>query len=163
METRHRFDERDRSTSTALSEPSRGERGLKAEAQSHAEDAKQQVTAMADMGREEVAGQLEAVSRAFRTSAEQLRTEGQSSGPYVAKIGEQADRAARYLRERDAAALTEDASTFARAKPALFLGGCALAGFAIGRFLTASPPKPETSAIERRSAQVPAPIDDGER
>lgn len=157
METRHGTDNGRSRHATALSRSSEATspdltEKAKREAKSRAQDAKQQVAAMADMGRDQVAGQLEAVSRAFKTSAEQLRAEGQEAGSYVEAIGEQADRAARYLRDRDAAALTEDVSRTARANPALFLGGCALVGFAIGRFLNASPP--------RREPELPARVTD---
>lgn len=123
-------------------------REVRDEVSLYASEARQQMRSMAEAGREEVAGQLDGIARAFDGSGEQLRAQQQeTAGRYARSIGERIERASRYVQERDTAALTGDTERFARSQPLLFLGGCALAGFALGRFLRASPPAPEGEAV----------------
>ncbi|WP_326595205.1 hypothetical protein [Streptomyces sp. NBC_01803] len=53
----------------------------------------------------------------------------------VAQAADRGHRAADYLDERGIDGLIEDVQGFARQRPAAFLGGAALAGFAIGRLV----------------------------
>lgn len=130
---------------------------------------------MADSGREEAAARFRGLARALRSASEQLRREEQEwAGDYTELIGEQADQLAHYLEEHEAANLAQDVENFARRKPLLFLGGCAVAGFALGRFLKATPvahneqeseahpeasgaPSPQSPEGQREAGTQPAP------
>jgi hypothetical protein len=113
---------------------------IKQQARETAERAKREVRSLADTRREQVADQLGSVARAFRVAGARLRDEDQAqAGYYTELIGERAERVARYLNEHDATVLIGEGERFARTNPLLFLGGCAIVGVAIGRFLKAKP------------------------
>lgn len=65
---------------------------------------------------------------------------GPHDSPARALVAQAADgghRAADYLDQRGIGGMTEDVQEFARQRPAAFLGGAALAGFAVGRLVRA--------------------------
>lgn len=59
--------------------------------------------------------------------------------------------------------LTRSVSTYARANPAIFIGGCILAGLAIGRLLTASEHKLAGSSTSPSNPYRPGQYDDPRR
>jgi hypothetical protein len=118
--------------------------GGKREVRKTAQQAKEQVRSFADVRREQLAGHVGNVARAFRTAGERLRAEDQpDAGYYTQLIGEKAERISDYLSEHDAASLIDEAQRAARNNPLVFLGGCVAVGFAIGRFFKASPMRRE--------------------
>ena len=124
--------------------PSTGEK-IKQHAAKQARDARSQMRSIADAGREEVATQLEGFAQALDHAGANLREqqENETASHYTHLVGDQVRSASRYFRERDADAVVQDVEGFARRQPLLFLGGCLVTGLAIGRFLNASPPRPE--------------------
>lgn len=106
---------------------------------SGAASAKEQVRELANAGREQVAGQLDCFARALQGAGDQLESETPQASQYTRMAGDKVGEVARYLRDHDAADLVHDAEDFARSNPLVFLGGCAIAGFLIGRFFKASP------------------------
>jgi hypothetical protein len=112
--------------------------------------ARQQASKLANRGGEQVKNQLAnqkhqaaqrmtPVQAALREAAQQLRNQGQ--GPvaeYADKAADQVERFAGYLRENDVDQLLEEARSFARQRPALFLGSAAALGFFATRFLKSS-------------------------
>ncbi|HEY8427125.1 MAG TPA: hypothetical protein VIL20_02075, partial [Sandaracinaceae bacterium] len=99
--------------------------------------------------REELAEQLGGLGRALHKVGETLRDEEQGQvARYGELLGDQAERVARFLREHDANDIVGEIENFARRQPLVFLGGCLLAGFAIGRFFKASPSEEERPSEE---------------
>jgi hypothetical protein len=113
---------------------------LRSEVSNQAENAKDQIRSLAEMGKDRVAEQLDQVARALRGAGETLRSEEQEDASYYTDtISEQMARASRYLRDHEAMDLVDGIERLARRQPALFLGGALVAGLAIGRFFKSSP------------------------
>lgn len=142
-------------SSPASGEGARIREEARVKAQAKAEEASSRMRSWADSGRAEVATQLGGVARALHSASEQLRSEEQGrAGYYTDLLGEQADQLAHYLEEHDATDLLGEVEDFARRQPLLFLGGCAAAGFALGRFFKASP-RPRERRLEAPSEPTP--------
>lgn len=100
-----------------------------------------------EVGRKRVADRLRKLSDAAeddRERAEDADAEGSSAiergaGSISAGLADAAD----YLERNDAGSITRDVAGVARRHPAVVVGGLALAGFALGRFLTARPERGE--------------------
>ena len=76
---------------------------------------------------------------ALRETAEQLRKQGQGSvGQYADKAADQVERFSGYLRETDVDQIADEVRSFARSRPALFLGSAGALGFLATRFLKSS-------------------------
>lgn len=118
-----------------------GRQELKEKAHSTAERAKTQVRSIADSSRTEVAAQIGGIGRALRSAGDRLREDehGAQASRYSEMLADRADRVSRYLDEHDAGELFGEVENLARKSPMLFLGGCLAVGFALGRFLKASP------------------------
>ena len=141
--------ETDKSTMRGAAGTAFGETGrtIKEQAMQGAQSAKDQMRQLANAGREEMAGQLDCVARALSGAGDQLGGEEKAyASQYTRLAGEKVGEVAQYLREHDAVDLVHDVEDFARTNPLVFLGGCAIAGFLIGRFFKASPP--EEPALE---------------
>ncbi len=118
------------------------------EAASHVMDqVKDHATIRADQQRQTVASGFVSVAEAVRRMSDGLREHDQ--GPvahYAAELGhalgDKAERAANYLRERDVRQLVSDTEGFARRSPSTFLGTAFLLGLAASRFLKSSRPVP---------------------
>ncbi len=123
-----------------------------------AQQARQQASELANRGGEQVKGQLanqkhNAAQRmtplqaALRETGQQLRNQGQ--GPvadYADKAADQLERFAGYLRENDVDRLLDDARSFARSNPAVYLGSGVALGFLATRFLKSSSEEAYTSS-----------------
>jgi hypothetical protein len=119
----------------------------KQQGQQLAQQARQQAGELATRGTEQVKSQLanqkhEASQRmvpvqsALRESAQQLRKQGQGSvAQYADKTADQLERFSGYLRETEVDEIVDEARTFARRRPAVFLGGAVALGFLATRFL----------------------------
>jgi hypothetical protein len=99
-----------------------------------------QAQQVANTQQEKVAEALEGVAQTLRESGSNMREQQ----PQVASLTEQAasriDDAAIYLREHTITDLIDQAESFARREPVLFLGAAFAAGFIAARFLKASNP-----------------------
>ncbi len=85
------------------------------------------------------AGQMEALANAFRQTKRELNhPDSQWMERYLEKASEGLNRGSRNLRERDVDDLMDRARRFARNQPAAFIGGAAILGFAVSRFLRSS-------------------------
>ena len=111
---------------------------------------KEKTASAVDQQRETTAASLASVADAVRRMGEGLRD--QQNGPvaaYAAQYGEslagQVERLSNYLRERDARQLISDVESFARRRPAWFVGGAFLLGLAGTRFLKSSSPQAAAS------------------
>ena len=122
----------------------------KQQTQHFAQQARQQATQLANRGSEQVKSQLAnqkhqaaqrmtPVQTALRETGQQLRKQGQ--GPvaqYADNAADQVERFSRYLRENDVDQLISGVQSFARRRPALFLGSAVTLGFLGTRFLKSS-------------------------
>ena len=92
----------------------------------------------ADHGRELAAEGLDRVARAVR----RLSTDMEADQPQIAGVAltaaDQADKAARYLRETDARQVIGNVEDAARKQPLIFLGGAFLLGMAASRLIKAA-------------------------
>jgi len=82
------------------------------------------------------ADDLAGLAKALRFSAKQL--EGNFSAPYVDKLAEQLERAAKLIGKSDARQVLASLERYARREPLLFLGGALLVGIGGARFLKSS-------------------------
>lgn len=122
----------------------------KQQTQQFAQQARQQAGQLANRGSDQVKSQLadqkhQAAQRmtpiqtALRETGQQLRNQGQ--GPiaqYADNAADQVERFSRYLRENDVDQLMGGVQSFARRRPALFLGSAVTVGFLATRFLKSS-------------------------
>ena len=122
--------------------PNDGAGGAGAELRSNA----QQITSKAadrlhsevDVRKDSAAKQAKSVSTAMQNAAGQL----DESAPAWLKSAfqqsaEQIQRFADSIEQKDSRAIVEEVQSFARERPALFLGACAAAGFAAARIFKA--------------------------
>jgi len=104
-----------------------------------ADRAKSQVNDLVAQGRDQTSRRLSSFASALSDVAQKLEQEDTSGfGGLARRAGEQAERDARYLKERDLGDLVRDTETFARRHPDLFLGGSLIAGVLVARFLKSS-------------------------
>lgn len=117
-----------------------GERqDLKHKAKRTADRARGQVRSAADSGRSQLATQIGGIGRALRSAGDKLREDeqGEKTSHYTDMLADRADQVSRFLEEHDASEIYGEVENAARKSPALFLGGCLVVGFALGRFLKA--------------------------
>ncbi len=100
-----------------------------------AQQARQRAGELANRGNEQIKGHLAnqkhdasqrmvPVQSALRETAQQLRKQGQGNvGQYADQAADQVERFSSYLRETEVDEIVEEARSFARRRPALFLGG----------------------------------------
>lgn len=123
-------------------------RDLKHAAQHQAENAKDQIRSLAEVGKDRVAEKLDHVARALRSVGDNLRDEEQEDlSQYTAAASDGVERVSRYLREHEAIDLADGMERIARRQPLMYLGGAFVAGLALGRFFKSSAPE-QTSSEE---------------
>lgn len=109
----------------------------------------------------EAARQLHGLATSLRKTGEHLETRDQGTfANYSHEVADQIDRASGYLQERDLNELVDDAKSFARSQPELFIGGAFTVGLLAARFLrSSSPERPyrEYSEYENRYT-APRPV-----
>ena len=127
-----------------------------------ARQARQQTTQLANRGSEQVKSQLanqkhQAAQRmtpiqmALRETSQQLQNQGQGSvAQYADKAADQVERFSHYLRENEVDQLLDEARSFARRRPAVFLGGAVALGFLATRFLKSSSQEEDGGSVATR-------------
>ncbi|MGB3627264.1 MAG: hypothetical protein WA989_15635 [Henriciella sp.] len=107
--------------------------------------------------RTETAGErLERVSRSLDRSADDLENDEEWAADALHTAAGQLSNFAQSIKGKSLSSMAGDARTLARKDPGLFYGACAAAGLALGRFMTATAPKPQTAEPEADSAPTPA-------
>lgn len=128
--------------------------------------AKEQGRQMFSGQKEKAVGQMDAVARALRSTADQLSNEDQpQTGRYVGFAAEQLESFGQRLREKDLDGLINDAQNIARRSPVAFFAGSVAAGFLLARFLKSSAEKradPERYRAQSRMKQHLAGTDSDE-
>jgi hypothetical protein len=108
-------------------------------AQDVAGRAKEQGRAMFDEQKQSAAGTVDSAANAFRTTAQQMRSDGQAqTGRYVEMVADQLQSLGSQLRNKNLDTLIRDAENFGRRSPGTFLAGSMVAGFVLARFLKSS-------------------------
>jgi hypothetical protein len=104
---------------------------LKQQVGSVARDVSEKAESAAEAGKEKIAHQVGDFARAVRRAGEH---EDQLSS-YTDSIGNQLERFAHFIEERDVGQLLGEASRLAHRQPALFIGGAFTVGLLAARFL----------------------------
>lgn len=114
-------------------------RSAKGEVKDLAHEATQQAKQAAEARKANVAESISGVARALQSTATNLEGEQQDAFARLAyDASSRLQSLSSSLRDKDVDGLRRDAESFARARPALFIGGCVALGFALSRFLKAS-------------------------
>jgi hypothetical protein len=98
-------------------------------------DIKQNVTSRVDEQKNRAADGLGGIANVFRSAGNELRNENEMVAQYVDMASDQLKRFADQIREKGVTDMLDDVHTFARRRPALFIGGAFLVGLGIARFL----------------------------
>jgi hypothetical protein len=107
----------------------------------------------ADGLRHRAAEEVRVFGSAMNAAADQLDDkEHDRVGAYAHGINSTCESVADYIETADLSEVTDGLSERARQNPALFLGAAAIAGLALGRLLSATPPR---SRHERRESASP--------
>src|SRR3954471_16658562 len=89
---------------------------------------------------------ITAVVEAVRHTGEQLREKNGALAGYVDSAASQLERWSSQLRDRDMNDLMNDVTSFARRRPAVFVGGGVALGLLAARFLKSSAPHGNSAA-----------------
>ncbi|MEO3843944.1 hypothetical protein [Streptomyces sp. B22F1] len=104
--------------------------------QGQAGQAKEQAQQQAERQALQTAGTVRQWADDLARMAERAPDDSPTRG-LVARAADGGHRVAEYLEERGPRGVTDDVQGFARERPTAFLGGAALAGFAVGRLAKA--------------------------
>ena len=131
---------------------------LKQQAEKTAGEMRERARSMVDRQKDAAAGRVEGVAHALRRASDDLREQGQPTvADYSRQVAEGLESMADSLSRRNVDDLVGDVERFARARPAAFLSGAVVAGFALARFMkSSSARREERSAAERRAAPTSA-------
>jgi hypothetical protein len=99
---------------------------------------KQNVTTRVDEQKNRAADGLGGIATVIRNAGNELRTENEALAAYVDSASDQLRRFADHIRQKGVADMMDDVHSFARRRPALFIGGAFLIGLGIARFLKSS-------------------------
>jgi hypothetical protein len=99
---------------------------------------KQNVTSRVDEQKNRAADGLGGIANVIRNAGNELRTENEALASYVDMASDQLRRFADQIRQKGVADMMDDVHTFARRRPALFIGGAFVVGLGIARFLKSS-------------------------
>jgi hypothetical protein len=99
----------------------------------------QKVTSRVDEQKNRAADGLGGIADVFRHAGNELRMENETLASYVDMASDQMRRFADQIRQRGVTDMLDDVSSFARRRPAVFIGGAFLIGLGIARFLKSSP------------------------
>jgi len=98
----------------------------------------QKVTSRVDEQKNLAADGLGGIANAIRSASNELRNENETLASYVDAASDQMRRFADQIREKGVSEMLDDVNTFARRRPAIFIGGAFLVGIGIARFLKSS-------------------------
>jgi len=124
-------------------------------------DVQAQARSAVASGKSRAVDTISGVSQSLRSSAKQMRDQHQEGiAQYVDAAGQQVQRVADYLRDRDVNQLASETEQFARRQPAVFLGSAFALGFLGARFLKSSHRQEQHDQeleMRRASFNTPAP------
>jgi hypothetical protein len=99
---------------------------------------KQNVTTRVDEQKNRAADGLGGIANVIRNAGHELRSENEALASYVDQASDQLRRFADQIRQKGVVDMMDDVQSFARRRPALFIGGAFLVGLGIARFLKSS-------------------------
>ena len=99
---------------------------------------KQNVTSRVDEQKNRAADGLGGIANVIRNAGNELRTENEALASYVDMASDQLRRFADQIRQKGVADMMDDVHSFARRRPALFIGGAFIVGLGLARFLKSS-------------------------
>jgi hypothetical protein len=112
---------------------------LKRQAKETAEDMRERARSVVDQQKQAAVGRVDGIAHALRTASDELRDQGQPmAAEYSRYAAEGLDSVARSLERREVGDFVNSVEQFARERPAAFLGGAMVAGFALARFMKSS-------------------------
>ncbi|MDR6307917.1 hypothetical protein [Pacificitalea manganoxidans] len=117
--------------------------------------ARSEAESRAESAKDSAASEISGIADGLRKAAESMRS-GSPQERTFGQIAESLADASDAVRDRDIGELASEVSNFARRNPLAFLGGAALAGFAVTRFAKAGTPQPAVSSPATTPATTPA-------
>jgi hypothetical protein len=123
---------------------------VKDAASSTALRAKEEAQRFAAEKKETTANRITSYSSAIHDTARSLEEQDPNIAWFTHRTADRLQGVADYVRNRDFAALRQDAEDMARRHPALFFGGMFLAGLVVGNFVKASRKNLEDEDYTRR-------------
>ena len=121
----------------------------------YAERARQEAYAQGEYYRDYAAEETGKLASALRRASEELSS-GSPQERFVGQLADGVADAAERMRGMTLDDVARDATDFAKRHPAAFLGGAALLGFALARFMKASA-REETAAYLPPAVEQPSP------
>lgn len=100
--------------------------------------AREKVSDVADSQKDAAARSIGGYSSALHESAAAMEQQDPNIAHFTHRAAEGLERVAAYVRDSDVNRLRQDAETFARRRPALFMGGMLIAGLVLGNLVKAS-------------------------
>ncbi len=146
---------------------------IKQTVSSTASKIKESAADIADQRRTQAADQVGRIGQNIHSTARSMENEDPNIAHYAHRIADRLDNVADYVRNRDLAALKDDAADLARRHPVAFLGGLFVAGLVIGNIVKAgaaatlgsasnpdrqSPPQPQPSFPTPTAVSSPAGV-----
>jgi hypothetical protein len=116
-----------------------------------AQSAKDKALSVVEQQKAAAAAQVDDIARLVDNVAGEVEQGVPAAAPLLREGASRIHRVSSTLRERSTADLLQDASEFARRRPAVVIGACLIGGFALARFLT--------SSADRRAAMRPTSSD----
>ena len=143
-------------------------REIKQEGSKMAREVRDRAGGLAREEKNRAAHKLQDVGDSLHKAAEKLDSEQDHQlADYVDRASQSLRRYASSLESKDLDELRGDLASVARRRPEVFLGAAFAGGLALGRFLKASPPKPQgegrsqSSDVAGRSMAGPEPMSSG--
>ena len=100
--------------------------------------AKERAKGIAVEQKNAAAGQIGCMARGLREAAASMQKESEFAGKYAGQAADRLERLSSDLESADFDELVGRSERFARANPALFLGGAVAGGFLLARFFKSS-------------------------
>lgn len=123
------------------------------EGRAAASQAADRATAAVEDQKSTFAAQIDDISKAARTAADDLRDRDQGFvADWVERTADGIHNASESLRNNDLKTIYGEVESFARRQPAAFIAGTALLGFAVSRFAKVASDRREASQAEPVSA-----------
>lgn len=124
---------------------------------SAAESMQQEVKAKAEQEMQRGAGDVSAVADAVRLAADDLDTRERGAAARLARgAASSLDGVAQELDGKSVDQIADDIASFGRRNPLLLVGGAAVLGLAVGRFLTATTPNEDAYVDDETATAAPA-------
>ena len=113
-------------------------RRVKGQAEELFDAAKERAKGIAVEQKDAAAGQLGCLAKGLREASQSMRKESEFVGRYAEEAAIRLEGVSDELRQADLDELVDRSESYARANPAIFLGGAVAVGFLLARFFKSS-------------------------